>query len=112
MTLLTMTDCSNADNRVQARYELDSAEDGTDDVLGKWARKWARPLIVFAENAPSEDDIASDLAELTRATDDAENHRDELKGAIEDAIKALDEIDADALVRKQIDDIIGNLENA
>lgn len=38
MSLLTMTDCADADNRIQARYELDAAERvGSTNAIHQWA---------------------------------------------------------------------------
>lgn len=62
MTDLTMTDCSVEANRVQARYELDRADTNSSVVdkmcaLANWSDKWARPLLDYADDAPTKEDV-------------------------------------------------------
>ena len=113
MSLLTMTDCSDAGNRVQARHELDRAEDRPSyPSCHEWVAKWARPLLEFADNAPSEDDVSADLARAETEATDAENRVSALEDAIDAAVKALDKIEASEEVRDAIDAAIANLENS
>lgn len=113
MSLLTMTDCTVADNRVQARYEYDKAErDLSQLARSAWFTKWGPALLDYADAAPSEDDVCE---EIKRAEIDATNAEDKcnaLTGVIEKAIKDLDEIDTKDAIRNVIDDIVADLENS
>ena len=82
MVALTMVDCSDPDNRVQARYELDRCEEYESSVekmarLANWADKWGRALLDYANEAASEDDV-----------NDAVNRVDNERGAELDKIRA------------------------
>lgn len=92
MSLLSMTDCSVADNRVQARYELDRAAVSAESVAGHfyaaWALKWGRALLDYADAAMSEDDLA--LAESV--SDDNATNAHERAEAIRDAVSSLKDI--------------------
>lgn len=110
MSLLTMTDCSDAGNRVQARYELDRAESITSQSV--WAMKWGLPLLEYADQAPSEDEVSDDLKQAEAEAADAEARADELADEIEAAITALDKIEASEEIRDAIDDVVASLENA
>lgn len=110
MSLLSMTDCSVADNRVQARHELDRAVAASGYTqMSAWAMKWGRALL-DAGNASDDDSDAIDS--LSAELNDAEQHADSLQTAIDNAITALDKIEASEEIRDAIDKIIGNLENA
>jgi hypothetical protein len=81
--MLTMTDCSDPDNRVQARYELDRAENaGTFEMipaLANWAEKWARPLLDYADAAPTEGDIKDMRAGISEQISAIRDALDELE---------------------------------
>lgn len=117
MSGLTMTDCSVEGNRVQARHELDRAlalVEGPSryTLLHDWAEKWGRELLDYANDAPSEDDVAEEVARAGRGADDAETARDELQTAIDKAIDKLDEIETSDEIRDLIDAAVSILENA
>ena len=96
MSLLTMTDCSVEDNRVTARYELDAAERvGSPNALHQWAIKWGRALIDYADAAPSEDDVATELQTAELAASHAEQSATERADAIRATISKLDAIVAE-----------------
>lgn len=96
MSLLTMTDCADADNRVQARYELDaSVADSGYTKIAAWAMKWGRELLDYADAAPSEDDVATELQNAKTEADDAAQSASERADAIRAAISKLDAITAE-----------------
>ena len=89
MGLLSMTDCTVADNRVQARYELNAAtNDHHDPNLAAWAKKWGRDLLDYADAAPTDDDAAESDRPVSELRD-AENEIATLKAAIRDAVSDL-----------------------
>ncbi len=92
MSLNSMTDCTVEDNIVQAAHELDRAmADSGYAKCASWAAKWGRPLIEAArENVDRSEDGEADLARAEEAADDASNEASELRNAIEDAIKTLE----------------------
>ena len=111
--MLTMTDCSDADNRVQARYELDAAiADSGYTKMAAWAMKWARQLLDYADAAPSEDDVCEEIKRAETDATNAEDKFDALTGVIEKAIKDLDAIDTKDAIRNIIDDVVVDLENS
>ncbi len=113
MSLLTMTDCADADNRVQARYELERAfmTVGTQSPAD-WAIKWGRALLDYADVAPSEDDVCEEIKRAETDATNAEDKCDALTGVIEKAIKDLDAIDTKDAIRNIIDDVVADLENS
>ena len=113
MSLLSMTDCSVADNRVQARYELDAAANERHDPnLAAWAMKWGRTLLDYADAAPSEDDVCEEIKRAEIDATNAEDKFDALEAVIEKAIKDLDAIDTNDAIRNIIDDVVADLENS
>jgi hypothetical protein len=119
MSLLTMTDCTEEANRVQALHELERAEvigsvenDGMAVRLAAWALKWGRPLIEAARGAITPDDHAYALTAIEAEVTSAEADRDDYKAAIDKAINALDEIESDDETRRAIDAAVAILENA
>ena len=113
MSLLTMTDCRVADNRVHARYELDAAvADSGYTKMAAWAMKWGRTLIDYADAAPSEDDVCEEIKRAEIDATNAEDKCDALTGVIEKAIKDLDTIDTKDAIRNIIDAIVADLENS
>lgn len=110
MSLLSMTDCSVADNRVQARHELDRAVAASGYTqMSAWAMKWGRALL-DAGNAS--DDDSDTIDSLSSELHDAECRVSDLEIALNDAVTALDKIEASEEIRDSIDKIIANLENA
>ena len=95
MSLLSMTDCSVADNRVQARYELDAAANERHDPnLAAWAKKWGRALIDYAEDAPNEDDVSAAVCDAeARCGNEIERIRAELAEKIEEMRDTLRELE-------------------
>jgi hypothetical protein len=113
MSLLTMTDCSDADNRVHARHELDRAVASSGyTMMSAWAMKWARPLLDYADAAPSEDEIDNAVVVVEAELNAAESERDNLRDTIEAAIKRLDAIEADDATIEVISEIVADLENS
>lgn len=115
MSLLSMTDCSVAENRVQARYELDQAEDGSrsgDKALVEWVQKWGRALVEYASDAPSYDDVSDEVSRAESEATQAESRSSYLSSAIEAAIKELDKIESSDEIRTAIDKAIAAMENA
>jgi len=110
--MLTMTDCSDVGNRVQARYELDRCEvndPGARTVLmGDWAMKWGRALL--DAGVITDDDVQDAVQRAENEATELESRNDTLAETIQDAIKALDELDFGSEYRKKIDAIIVNLE--
>lgn len=111
MSLLTMTDCSDADNRAQARYELNKDPVST-MYLADWAMKWGRALLDYADACPSEDDVANDVAVVESELVAVQNQREDYHDAIEAAIRRLDKIETNETTRDAIDAIIADLENS
>ena len=111
--MLTMTDCAVADNRVQARYELDAVErTGSADGFTQWAMRWGRELLDYADAAPTEDDVCEDIKRAEIDATNAEDKCDALEAVIEKAIKDLDAIDTNDAIRNIIDDVVADLENS
>jgi hypothetical protein len=63
---LTLLDCTQECNRVQARWELHRATSGA--ALAAWARKWGEALIIGYETHSA--DAAADIAEAEGRADD------------------------------------------
>ncbi len=113
MSMLTMTDCSDADNRVRARHELDRAVASYGyTMMCAWAMKWARPLLDYADAAPSEDEIDNAVVAVEDELSATERERDDLRDTIEAAIKRLDAIEADDATIEAISEIVAHLENS
>jgi len=108
--MLTMTDCTVADNRVQARYELDRAMNSPvpEMATSDWAVKWGRALL--DAGVITDDDVQDAVQRAENEATELESRNDTLAETIHDAIKALDELDFGSEYRKKIDAIIVNLE--
>lgn len=63
--LLSMTDCTVADNRKQAKFELDAADlmigEGWSDAMIGWAIKWGRELLDAGYAEEIDDSALSDV---------------------------------------------------
>ena len=114
MGLLSMTDCSIAENRVQARYELDRIGEGSgvpvrDKMLAAWAEKWGRELLDNqGEVAQSEYDAVCEEATTLEALSETFGE------AIDEAVRSLENIVPsemdDEKIENLISGVIANLE--
>lgn len=84
----SLVDCSQPDNVVQCRHELDRAE--TPSALVTWARKWGRGLLRGCEE--HSDETEHEIASANSAAEDAEADAAAAWGEVEEARSDLDDL--------------------